>query len=226
LDQPVWALQARGVDDPAHGSDKTIMETVQTYLSAIKQIQPHGPYHLLGMSLGGTIAHEAAIELEKQGDVVDTLILLDTVTHYPNNYQQDEVEQRMPKSLLAVLYAQTIQDLDTDSFATLESVKGDWVARGMIPAHTDNELFLRALKSASNSVALMSGYQVGQCQAPILLIRAGFTATVENANRFNWSSATLGGVTTYTVQVEHAEMLWQPNSYSEIARIIQSYGMT
>ena len=41
-------------------------------------MQPHGPYHLLGWSLGGVVAHTVAVELRRAGEIVDTLALLDS----------------------------------------------------------------------------------------------------------------------------------------------------
>jgi thioesterase domain-containing protein len=69
-EQPLWGLQARGVDDDEGQTDQTVRQAARTYIKAIKEIQPSGPYYLLGHSLGGSIAHEAAVQLEAGGDTV------------------------------------------------------------------------------------------------------------------------------------------------------------
>ena len=48
------------------------------YLEQIRRIQPNGPYHLLGWSFGGYVAHSMAAQLEQQGEKVALLALLDS----------------------------------------------------------------------------------------------------------------------------------------------------
>ncbi|WP_044475791.1 non-ribosomal peptide synthetase [Rhodococcus aetherivorans] len=59
---------------------RTVAEFAARYLDRIRTVQPEGPYHLLGWSLGGTIAHEMAVQLHEAGQQVASLILLDTLT--------------------------------------------------------------------------------------------------------------------------------------------------
>ncbi|KAK4143700.1 uncharacterized protein C8A04DRAFT_28693 [Dichotomopilus funicola] len=55
-DRPIYALRARGFDgEPLFGS---IPEMAETYLAAVRRVQPTGPYALLGYSFGGTVAYE------------------------------------------------------------------------------------------------------------------------------------------------------------------------
>jgi thioesterase domain-containing protein len=48
------------------------------YIAAIRQIRPHGPYHLAGWSLGGVLAFEMARQLARQGEATGLLGILDT----------------------------------------------------------------------------------------------------------------------------------------------------
>jgi thioesterase domain-containing protein len=52
------------------------------YLRLVREVQPSGPYHLLGWSFGGLVAQAIAIELQKAGQEVGLLALLDS---YPSN---------------------------------------------------------------------------------------------------------------------------------------------
>ena len=73
---PVYALQAKGLN----GGEKcyeNFDDMVNEYLSHIKKIQPHGPYKLLGWSMGGVIAHEVGCRLQKNGQAIDLLAILD-----------------------------------------------------------------------------------------------------------------------------------------------------
>ncbi|MFJ9554119.1 amino acid adenylation domain-containing protein [Nocardiopsis sp. NPDC101807] len=79
-DRPVYGIQARGTDD-AGGAPQTAADLVTDYLAQIRSVQPHGPYHLLGWSLGGNIAHALACALQEQGERVAVLALLDSYPH-------------------------------------------------------------------------------------------------------------------------------------------------
>lgn len=76
VDRPVYGLQARGLDGlevlPA-----SLREMAADYLDHVRSVQPTGPYHLLGWSFGGVVAHEMAVQLEESGESVETLAILD-----------------------------------------------------------------------------------------------------------------------------------------------------
>ena len=74
---PVYGLQARGVrvPEPLPG---TMLEMARDYADQIRKVQPAGPYHLLGWSLGGNIAFAVAEELERRGERIGLLVILDS----------------------------------------------------------------------------------------------------------------------------------------------------
>ncbi|WP_406277859.1 thioesterase domain-containing protein [Nocardia sp. NBC_00881] len=76
-DRPVHGLQSPALTDPTARFD-TLDQLAARYVREIRSVQPHGPYHLLGYSLGGTIAHTIAIQLHNDGDPVTTLAMMDT----------------------------------------------------------------------------------------------------------------------------------------------------
>ncbi|WP_342379690.1 amino acid adenylation domain-containing protein [Myxococcus stipitatus] len=55
-------------------------ERVATYARDIRAVQPHGPYRLVGFSYGGYPALGVAAHLEAQGEQVELLALVDTLT--------------------------------------------------------------------------------------------------------------------------------------------------
>ncbi|QDE91211.1 non-ribosomal peptide synthetase [Myxococcus xanthus] len=74
---PVHAFQARGLDgraEPHH----SVEEMAACYIEALKQVQPQGPYHLLGHSFGSWVAFEMAQQLRKQGESIAFLGILNT----------------------------------------------------------------------------------------------------------------------------------------------------
>ncbi|HST62296.1 MAG TPA: amino acid adenylation domain-containing protein, partial [Longimicrobium sp.] len=73
-DQPVYGLQDVG-DDLA----RPVERIAEEHLRAVRTVQPHGPYHLIGWSFGGVVAYEMAVQLERAGERVAFAGVLDTV---------------------------------------------------------------------------------------------------------------------------------------------------
>ncbi|MEV6599790.1 amino acid adenylation domain-containing protein [Actinoplanes sp. NPDC051346] len=71
--RPLYALQARSLTEP--GPTPTVAEMAADYLALVREVQPTGPYHLVGYSLGGTVAHVMATELRRTGAVVRLAVL-------------------------------------------------------------------------------------------------------------------------------------------------------
>jgi len=73
---PLYGLQARGLDgaDPPASS---IREMAADYVEQIRAVQESGPYHLIGWSFGGIVAHEMAVQLRAAGEEIAALVILD-----------------------------------------------------------------------------------------------------------------------------------------------------
>lgn len=80
-DQPVYGLQARGLDGKQNPY-MSIPEMARDYVEQIRMVQPAGPYHLAGQSLGGMVGYEVAQQLYEQGQSIGMVVLFDT--HGPN----------------------------------------------------------------------------------------------------------------------------------------------
>jgi thioesterase domain-containing protein/acyl carrier protein len=74
VEQPIFGLEDLGVD-----LARPVTQIAAEYVAAIRSVRPEGPYHLLGWSFGGLIAYEIARQLERQGQDVAFLGLMDTV---------------------------------------------------------------------------------------------------------------------------------------------------
>ena len=78
-DQPVYALQALGLDEQQPLLERMEQMAAQ-YIQEIEKIQPRGPYHLVGHSFGGIMAFEMAQQLQAQGEQVGLLGVFDAPT--------------------------------------------------------------------------------------------------------------------------------------------------
>nr|BBD84695.1 non-ribosomal peptide synthetase [Chromobacterium sp.] len=76
-EQPIYGLQARGIDGQSEPAS-SIEAMAADYVAQIRGIQPHGPYYLLGWSLGGNLAQVMASQLESMDQEVGLLFLLDS----------------------------------------------------------------------------------------------------------------------------------------------------
>lgn len=73
--QPVYGIQLRLM--PANDGPVTIEHIATSILSDLRASEFKGPYFLAGFSAGGVIAHELARQLQRQGETVALLVLLD-----------------------------------------------------------------------------------------------------------------------------------------------------
>ena len=96
-DRPIFGLQ-----DPHVVAGEDVVENVEAYaaryVEEIRRVQPEGPYHLLGWSLGGYIAHAMATLLQKHGDevgflgIMDASPMVDTLPEPPTTESADSAE--------------------------------------------------------------------------------------------------------------------------------------
>ena len=76
-DQPVYGIQSQALlsNQPAL---LRLPDMAAHYLADIRKVQPHGPYHLLGYSFGGTVVLEMAHQLRAAGEEVALLGMIDS----------------------------------------------------------------------------------------------------------------------------------------------------
>ncbi|MDI9240387.1 amino acid adenylation domain-containing protein [Lysobacter sp. LF1] len=85
---PVYGLQALGLDGRTAPLDR-VEKMAERYVHEIRQVQPHGPYHLAGGSMGGIIAFEMAQQLLAAGETVGMLGLVDTSAEFGIRYRDE-----------------------------------------------------------------------------------------------------------------------------------------
>jgi thioesterase domain-containing protein len=81
-DQPFYAFQAQGLDGRS-APYTSVPQIAHHYIEAMRQLQPQGPYVLGGHSFGGRVAFEMARGLERMGQCVQQLVLLDCLAPQP-----------------------------------------------------------------------------------------------------------------------------------------------
>ncbi|MEH2175037.1 non-ribosomal peptide synthetase [Nostoc sp.] len=82
--QPFYGLQPIGLDGKSPPLTR-IEDMASHYIEALRRVQPKGPYFLGGWSFGGWVAFEMAQQLQKSGEEVALLAVLDTLAPIPGN---------------------------------------------------------------------------------------------------------------------------------------------
>lgn len=125
----LYGLQASGLSGEASASFTSMIDD---YLARIREQQPQGPYRLLGWSSGGGIAHALACALQRQGEQVELLAMMDA---YPADIWADKPEATRRDALVNLLdvmggseYAADGRALDEAELATLITRPGSVLA--------------------------------------------------------------------------------------------------
>ena len=221
-DQPVWALQAKGLEagEIAHTS---MQEVVAEYVAALREVSPHGPYRLLGTSLGGTIAHAMAAELERQGCRVDKLILVDTATISKNNLSENP-EERTKQIISAISREAGISHTESaNEEALLLQIRDHMSSVNMIPAEMPLDWFKRMLDHSVQASLLTANHVLPVIEAPILLVKATLEPAPDDPSIFDWSPFTTTQAQTVDIPASHSDILWRQETLSSFAQAILKY---
>ncbi|WP_065355487.1 enterobactin non-ribosomal peptide synthetase EntF [Kluyvera georgiana] len=101
---PRWSIT--GIQSPRPEGPmqtaQTLDEVCEQHLATLLAQQPHGPYYLLGYSLGGTLAQGIAARLRQRGETVAFLGLLDTWPPETQNWAEKEASGLDPAVLAEI----------------------------------------------------------------------------------------------------------------------------
>jgi thioesterase domain-containing protein/acyl carrier protein len=224
-DQPVYGLQARGLDgrQPPHESLEAM---ARDYIKEIVAFQPEGPYALGGTSFGGMIAFEMAQQLAAQGRDVGLLALFDTWgPDYPRYVPGISRTRRRLRSL-----AERV-DLHVGNFLVAEgprekarylvtkfvrvknnAVKHTRKSLGRFRAFTEHAALpkvLRKVEGASREAT--ARYVPKPYPGRITLFRASKQPSgIHPDPELGWGRVARGGVEVYEVPGHHGAIIYEP----------------
>jgi amino acid adenylation domain-containing protein len=218
--RPVWGLQAAGVE-PDEDPHESLDEMAAAYLTAIRHIQPKGPYHLIGWSFGGHVAYQMAAALEAAGEEVALLALLDTFP--PEHVPRVDERYRREEAYLAYLAGLAGLAVAEDELAPLTSparirlVADRAVAAGALPARDAEGTVRRLLALTQISGRLAREASLPAYGGPLAMLRAAeaLTPALEDLARHDpacgWGRHATGRLTTATVPGRHDTMMTAPH---------------
>ncbi|WP_083864874.1 non-ribosomal peptide synthetase [Nocardia brevicatena] len=217
-DRPVYGLQAPHV--AGHPGFDSIAAAADHYVAHIRSVRPHGPYHLLGWSLGGLIAHEIAVRLQRAGERVALLAMMDSY-----RLSDELLDRAMPSiaEIVGEFGADVVSDggeLDPDM--SLGDAAELLRARpGPFAALTVEHLERLYAGYADGTVAA-HGFRPGIYEGDLLF----FTAAADSVNRENrdrsagsWQGHITGLVHEHPLPCTHAEMT-TPDALAVIGPIL------
>ncbi|MFI6871593.1 amino acid adenylation domain-containing protein [Nocardia sp. NPDC050406] len=199
-DRPVYGLQAPMLTAE---TPTTIDDLADTYIDAMLGIQPQGPYHLLGWSLGGQIAHAIAVRLRARGAAVAVLAMLDSVVIPP---EADPPPVPRMRDLLTHLLGDEPDDADSAPEVTAEQAAAELARAGASFGTGLSATQLERLhRGYVTGVALSHGYRPEVFDGDLLY----FSATRGITEMFGadlWRPYVTGSLIEHPVPATHAQM--------------------
>ncbi|WP_369794679.1 thioesterase domain-containing protein [Kutzneria sp. 744] len=192
-DRPAYGIQAKGFDGKTALPD-SIDAMVADYADEILAIQPTGPFHLMGLSFGGTLAHAVAAELQHRGHEVALLALLDGA---PADYL---MEQGPPTEA-------AIRDHYTEHLV------------GVADGADQREAVENAVAVLVNQTKLMRDFTSPSYRGDVVLFNAVPKSRGSSADR--WRPHVTGAIRQHDIVSAHEE-LYRPGPAAEICRIIDA----
>ncbi|MFB7657157.1 MULTISPECIES: amino acid adenylation domain-containing protein, partial [unclassified Streptomyces] len=218
---PVYGIQAAGfLEDGLPGG---LEEMAAAYVGAIREVQPKGPYRLLGWSFGGLVVQEMAVQLAEQGEKTELLAILDSFPAAGEECAELPDRQDVVRSLFEVIGIYREEQQSQDATAQDRGDRtGEAVARDVL--READSAFGRLLgdrldafvEITRNNIGLRQRFQPRRHEGPMTLVVAEHQdARAEDLVRL-WDPYCTGPVEVVHVACSHARMM-DPGPVSDIA---------
>ena len=178
-DQPLYAFQSMGIEGDTAPLDR--LETMaKTYLDALMEVQPEGPYRVGGWSMGGVIAYEMARQLRQRGKQVQLLAMFDSWSPLAlrSQHRYDDVALASGWSEdLGLLFGKAFRVPETELKGRDQEGRFQWIiekalAQGILPADFDETLVKGHYDVLQINAAALAAYVPGPYDGPATLVRA------------------------------------------------------
>ncbi|MEV4435505.1 amino acid adenylation domain-containing protein [Streptomyces sp. NPDC049585] len=216
--RPVYGLQARALTRPDL-APATTGEMAADYVTQILTVQAEGPFHLLGWSWGGRLAHEVAVRLRGLGHEVALLAVLDS--------EPSTTDVRVPGEEEFVSHLVHEADLDREALGegppTLAGLRRALDAAGPAagPLAGLEEDTLRAVYDTFRNEARIGLEPPAQpYDGDVLFFTAGHDAAQSSSPAEAWKPYVTGRVEEHVVDCRHLEML-APKPLGAIAAVLR-----
>ncbi|GAB4587093.1 hypothetical protein Ntsu_49250 [Nocardia sp. IFM 10818] len=212
--RPLYGLQSPALSSSAPLPD-SIEDWARLYIAQIRTVQPEGPYHLLGWSLGGVLAHAMAVQLQDEGEQVALLAMMDS------RLQQADSTVAAPEvplsELLGGLLGDRAAELGVDGVLDVTDL-ADKLSRLPEPfASFGSERIQRVVDSALASAALNAAYRARTFDGDLVYFTAARDDRTCSVNAKTWVAAVTGTVHNHPVASTH----WRMTADAPLRRIAE-----
>jgi pristinamycin I synthase-3/4 len=219
LQRPIYGLQVSGIV-PEGPFPSSVEALAHEYVEAIQQVQPSGPYYLLGWSFGGVVAHAIACLLQQQDERVSLLAILDS---YPSSDEREKpamTEEEVVREYMALIgLRQENLSAKVPDFATAFAAAR---RAGLIPPDFDEQVTRRMIQMMSHNSFLERAFQSPQFQGDLLFFEATDKGKTHPISPQAWVPHVTGGIEVYRINCRHHEMM-DPVPSKEIGSILEKH---
>jgi len=205
-EQPIYALQARGLDAGQQPHTR-IEDMAAEYLKAIREVQPHGPYLLSGWSMGGVIAFEMAHQLQAQNEQVSLLGLIDSVapSTWTSTFKEDDdlwlllnfvQDLGFTPDLLTVKREELLQMSSEERLIYLEEQAK---SAKIMPQYMDHDQVVRLYEVFKTNIRALQQYEPAAKAPRITLIASEQSANTFPDSTMGWSELSTESVEVFTI---------------------------
>ena len=197
-----------GIQQAPHGEEiepGSIRDMAANYADRIQENHPTGPYHLLGWSFGGVVAHAVAVELEQRGAVVARLILLDAEPSLRSMASHAVDKKHVVDE---VLRSGLADDPDEDGSLTYEQIDELVREQGDAEFARYRQLLDQIVHNFNTNVAFYRDHEAGVFNGDLIV----FAAARDESNRSSflrqsWRPYVAADITVHSIDCSHNEML-------------------
>ncbi|PZR91140.1 MAG: hypothetical protein DLM67_16785 [Candidatus Nephthysia bennettiae] len=219
-------LAALGPDQPVYGllpersnrrfdRQRSVEDLGAGLLAVMRRIQPAGPYHLCGHSLGGLIAYDIARQLVEAGETMALLGVLDSLTPaatagWIKTWMNPRA--RMGRHLRRGFregVAKLWEVADREARSAVTRVTARW--REMAPDEFDND----------GALAVGLRYQPHGYGGPMIVFWTDSSAAAAQGQELGWSQAHGGPIDCVHMGGDHLSALQQPQVAAAAAALAE-----
>ena len=214
-DQPVYALQSRGLDG-APLSGATLEDMADDYAEQIRRVQPHGPVHLLGWSFGGVLAHRLATRLQARGEEVALLAILDAYPRFDGarDYTPDT------QAVLTGLLHYAGHAWDRAEPLTVSAARAVLERGGSALATLDEHRLARAVEVFRRNFEAQQAFSPEVFDGDLLFVTATGGRGADWPTAGDWQPYVNGAIRHHQVASDHGLMLTDPGALATIGRCV------
>jgi acetoacetyl-CoA synthetase len=216
---PIQGMQAKGIDGTEEPFDR-IEDMAQFHLDAIRQVQPHGPYLLVGYSLGGLVTFEMARQLTAAGEKVALLAMLDS---YPDIRYLSVAQRARLVTRLATRRATTAMKMPVGEALSLivrPSRRRSVAPKLSYQLPVDVTLSPAMLRARERAYLALTRYKPRFYPGKIKFVRAEVSTAFPADAAAVWAHLA-GQFTVETVPGDHLEIM--STHYEKLASVLSRY---